>query len=154
MQILVAGKECSQTLGSELEQSVQGREDCGLGARLLELEPILALRDAHDGADYSSKLHKELLLNHAVNLDQFRLAPGSSKLFAPLFGFVRRLCWKFLRYQHEWGTYQQNGVNLALVAQLQSLEENSRAQNAVLAQRVEMLERQLDLLTIQQRGVQ
>ena len=113
----------------------------GIGAgealrqRLRESQSLLALREAPSEAAYLEALTQELWVNHAVETGRFRAAQSGGR-WGGLKMRLRRVLWSLLRYQHDWVTFQQNAVNLALAAQVRAALDEQQAQS----RRLECLE--------------
>lgn len=101
------------------------------------------LQNAGDEAAYHEELLRQLQQRYGVNLEPFAVPRSPGGLGSLMAAFKTRV-WRFLRYQHEHVTTQQNNINQLLAATLESQHRAHQNECAALRRRIEELERKLD----------
>lgn len=132
MNVWIAGHDRSSELGNALSARASARACPELAQRLREVQSLLSLREAGSEREYLEGLTRDLWVNHAVETGRFAPAVAAGR-GAALKGWLRQRLWRLLRYQHDWTTYQQNAVNLALACQVRSALEAQGALEARIA---------------------
>ena len=113
MKILIAGQDCTKTLGEDIRQradQLKKLKDRAAPPKVSAEIGALALGRAFSDADY---------LNHFVRLLRYRDAfdtydfdvPRKPGIAGALMAKVKKALWKLLRYQHDRIAFRQNLIN-------------------------------------------
>ena len=101
------------------------------------------LQSTGDEAAFHEELLRQLPARSVVQLEPFAVPRSPGQVGGLLAAFKTRV-WRFLRFQHEHVTTQQNNINQLLAATLESQHRAHQHECAALRRRIEELERKLD----------
>lgn len=139
MKIIVNGEDLSGSLGNEVKRYAAALSDTRLEKSLRLERPALELRDSRSETEYQA-LHSKLLRGRdCVDTSDFPM-PSSSGLFGYFSFLFRKIMWRLLRYQHDWMSFVQNGINVQLTHHME-MERLARERSfAELDRRIRKLE--------------
>lgn len=144
VKIWVAGRDRTDELGSELAAAAAGRPVTAVELDVARETELLDLRRAESESEYRQRFLDALRQRACVETDDFRIGVLSGPMRRAL-AAVRTWLWRLLRYQHDWTTFRQNGVNRQLAF---GLEMEAEARERKVAE----LERRLAALEFEVRG--
>ncbi len=139
MKVLVNGQDRSDSLGGEIEREADELRDRDLEEALRREKPVLGLGNCRDESEFQRR-HSELLRSrNCVDTAGFRLPEPRSPV-GRLAYMVRLFVWKIFRYQHDWMSFAQNGINIQFTEQL-DMERSAREKRILdLERRLSRLE--------------
>jgi hypothetical protein len=136
MRLTINGTDRAADIGSELAAAPV----CPSATAVQAAFSARRLQQPADEAAFLDELIRQLQHRNVVNLEPFRVARRPGRVGA-LLAKCRAKLWKFMRYQHEHVTAQQNDINQILVAALE-FEHHARQNDiGALRRRLEELER-------------
>ncbi len=139
MRILVAGKDETKTIGSELTRRAARHQ--GPLSPWAPSDSALSLKASRDMSDYLDRFGKLMRLRYALCTDSFSIS-GKPGVSGSLLKKVKAFLWKLLRYQHDRMAHQQNAIN-ELVISAQDFQNVLISKNLTdLEQRIKTLEAQ------------
>jgi len=139
MRIIVAGKDQTSEIGSELTHRAARHQ--GALSPWSAADSALSLKASRDMTDYLNRFGKLMRLRYALCTDPFPI-PGKPGLAANLIKKLKTLLWKLLRYQHDRMSCQQNAIN-ELVISAHDFQNSAMQQRLnALEQRIQELERE------------
>ena len=139
MKIIVNGEDRSGSLGRLVEADLSGLEDPEIEQRLSRERPILGLRESRNEAQFQLRHSTLLRSRDCVDTSGFS-TPGSRGLLGYLSYTFRKIMWRLLRYQHDWMSFAQNGVNIQFTHHLEVERRTRERQCAELERRIGRLE--------------
>ena len=141
MRVLIASQDRTETLGAQIRESAC-RRAAGGGPRFLHPEhSAMALKAAHDQADYLRIYNRLIGIRHGIQTASFAI-PRKAGWGGAIAARIKEFLWKLLRYQHDHMVGQQNLVNELVIAGLEFEREEYRREIARLEARVARLEAQ------------
>jgi hypothetical protein len=139
MRVFIASQDRTETIGTQIRESARRRADGG-GPRFLAPEhSAIALKAAHDQADYLRIYSRLIGIRHGIQTADFAI-PRQAGWAGTFSARIKELLWKLLRYQHDRIVGQQNLVNELIMSGLEFEREECRREMARLAERVARLE--------------
>ena len=139
MRIIVAGKDQTSEIGSELTRRAARHQ--GDLSPWSAADSALSLKASRDMTDYLNRFGKLMRLRYALCTDPFPI-PGKPGLTGNLTKKLKTFLWKLLRYQHDRMSHQQNAIN-ELVISAQDFQNSAMQQRLnALEQRIQELERE------------
>ncbi|MBU0715910.1 MAG: hypothetical protein KJ964_11190 [Verrucomicrobia bacterium] len=141
MRVFIASQDRTETVGMQIRENARRRATGG-GPRFLSPEhSAIALKAAHDQADYLRIYSRLIGMRHGIQTESFAI-PRKAGWVGTIVTRIKEFLWKFLRYQHDRIVWQQNLVNELVIAGLEFEREEYRIEIARLAERVARLEAQ------------
>ncbi|MEX2382617.1 MAG: hypothetical protein WD490_09555 [Opitutales bacterium] len=140
MKLLVAGQECSEQLGRELEQAAEQRPDAGLSGLIAGESAILCLKDAPDESRYLIRHLDVLRSRHSVD-PSILVIPCDPGLAGRGLFRIRQFLWKLILPLQNQITFCQNTVNRMLAHHLCILQDQHLKELQALERRMRVLEK-------------